>query len=219
MKKRIQIVPAILTKTKEDLVDTLKMLEPYVERAQIDIIDGLFANNRTNDDLSRIKTKLKLEVHLMVVDPLGYIEKYKNVAWMITLHYESFEEEEDLLKAISLVKKYKMKVGLAVGPLTSIYRIQDFVKKVDQILIMSVRPGFGGQNFIDTTFGRVSTIRALNPNIDVEVDGGVRLSLVKDIIASGANIIVAGKAITHHYDVELAINNFKSEVKKALVEL
>ena len=110
MKKRIQIVPAILTKTKEDLVDTLKMLEPYVERAQIDIIDGLFANNRTNDDLSRIKTKLKLEVHLMVVDPLRYIEKYKNVAWMITLHYESFEEEEDLLKAISLVKKYKMKV-------------------------------------------------------------------------------------------------------------
>jgi len=152
----------------------------------------------------------------MVEDPIKYIKKYKNIAWMIILHFESFETEEELAKAIALVKKYKIKIGLAINPTTGVYRIQEMIKDLDLVLIMSVRPGFGGQNFIPTAMGRISTVRALNPKVDVEVDGGVRLALVPDLVRAGCNVIVAGKAVTHQHDVGAAVKRFKESAKKAL---
>ncbi len=200
------IIPAILVKNKKEFANKIKMVQGLVSRVQVDIMDGKFVKNRTIQEIP--KTKLKYEVQLMVKDPKKYVEKYKNIAWMIIFHVESCSGKEEILSLIRLIRKYKVKVGIALNPKTKPERIKPYLDLVDLVLVMTVEPGFGGQRFVPNTLKKIRKIRGWS-SIDIEVDGGIKLGVARRVFSAGANVLVAGSSIFEKKDIKSAIEILK----------
>lgn len=200
------IVPSILVKNKKEFVNKTKRVQGIVSRAQIDIMDGKFVQNKTIQEIP--KTKLKYEVQLMVKDPVKYVEKYKDIAWMIIFHIESCNSREEILKLIKLIKKYKIKVGIALNPKTKPEKIRPYLDLVDLVLVMTVEPGFGGQRFIPSTLKKIKKIRGWS-DVDIEVDGGIKIGTARKVFLAGANVLVAGSSIFEKKEMKSAIEMLK----------
>lgn len=167
----------------------------------IDIMDGVFVPSISFGmcvvkSLRKIKD-IVFDVHLMVTEPIRYIEEFaKGGADIITVHLEACSDvKETLLK----IKECGCKVGLSVKPGTPVKEVMPYLGLIDMILVMCVEPGFGGQKYIEESTGRIREVRSMiinsGRNIDVEVDGGINLSNVEMIVNAGANVIVAGSAV------------------------
>jgi ribulose-phosphate 3-epimerase len=207
------IVPAILVKKKSDLVKKLRGAAPYCQRAQIDIIDGKFANNKTigSKSIKGIRTKLKQEIQLMVKDMDKYVDEFiKLKPWMIICHIESCKKPDELIKKI---KKAKIKVGLALNPKTPASKIKKYLKKIDLVLVMTVKPGFGGQKFIKKMLPKIKQIRKWDKNIDIEVDGGIKPGTACLAKKAGANVFVAGGAIYKAKSIKTGVQQLKNDVR------
>lgn len=207
------IVPAILVKTKKDLVRKLRSAAPYCQRVQIDIIDGKFAKNKTigPNSLKGVRTKLKQEIQLMVKDMDSYVDAFiKLKPWMIICHIESCKNTGKLIQKI---KKAKIKVGLALNPETSADKIRPFLKKIDLVLAMTVTPGFGGQKFIKKVLPKIKQIRKWDKNIDIEVDGGIKIGTACLASRAGANVFVAGGAIYKAKNIKTAIKQLRNDAR------
>jgi len=197
-KSRIEIEPALLCKTKKDFLTKLRRVEPYVNRVQYDIMDNQFVKNRTVQpkEFRGLKTKAKIECQLMVKDPLSYLSDCCRMgAWMIIFHYESLKKPWKITAMINQIRAHKRKVGIAINPETPATAIKPFLKLVDMALVMTVRPGFGGQKLITAALKKVRQIRKWAPRLDIEVDGGINRSTAASAVKAGANILVSGKAI------------------------
>ena len=142
-------------------------------------------------------TNQVVDAHLMITEPIRYVEEFvKSGADLITIHYEACE---DVMATITKIKELGVKVGISICPETPADVLDDYLEEVDMILVMTVHPGFGGQTLIPDCLGKVKEFReklnAKGLQTDIQVDGGIYTSNVREALDAGANIIVAGSAV------------------------
>ncbi len=207
----IEIVPAILVKTQEELEQRFKEVEPYVDRIQIDIMDGKFVPNKTiqPEDMKDFKTNLVKEAHLMVNDNEKYVEDFLNLGFdLIIVHYESCKDIPGIIKK---VKERGKKIALAINPPTPLLVIKDYLNDLDMVLIMTVNPGFSGQGFDSSVLSKIRELRGMKRDLDIEVDGGIKVGTVKLAAKAGANIFASCSGIYKFEDKKKAIEALKND--------
>lgn len=198
----IILAPSMLSADFKVLGEELKTIEEYgAKYVHYDVMDGMFVPSLSFGPaiLQSIRPASTLvhDVHLMIEEPIRYIEPFaKASADIITVHIEACS---DLDATIAKIKEFGCKVGVSVKPATPVSALEPYLDKIDMILIMSVEPGFGGQKFMPMALDKIAEARALvnekGLNIDIQVDGGIYTHNVEDVIKAGANIIVAGSAV------------------------
>ena len=206
----VKIAPSILSADFSKLgEEVVKLHNAGADFIHIDVMDGEFVPNITFGmpviKAIRNKTDKIFDVHLMINNPQRYIDDFIAAgADILTLHYES---ERHLDRAIQYIKSKGVKAAVALNPATPTMVLKDIIADLDMVLIMSVNPGFGGQKFIPYSLDKIKevkemSIKANNPNILIQVDGGVDKNNVKDVIEAGANVIVAGSAVFGDGNIE-----------------
>ncbi|MBQ1519253.1 MAG: ribulose-phosphate 3-epimerase [Ruminococcus sp.] len=192
-----------------------KMETSGIDMLHFDVMDGVFVNNITYGlsilDAVNKCTDMPLDVHLMIIDPLRYAERFANSgADIITFHIES---QSDTLETINAIKKAGAKVSLSVKPGTPVEKLYPYLPYLDMVLIMTVEPGFGGQSFIPETLDKVRKIREkiteLGLDTDVEVDGGINAETADHVIEAGANVLVSGSYLFNAPDMAQAASLIK----------
>ena len=217
--KKIQISPSILSADFSNLEKDIKKLETAgADMIHVDVMDGHFVPNITIGPpvikALRNKTSLPFDVHLMIDPVHKYIKDFANAgADIITIHPEA---TPNLQESIDEIRSFKKKVGISLNPDTKIDIVEDYLDKVDLILIMSVYPGFGGQKFISDVLEKIKNLKDLKDkkklNFDIEVDGGINFSNFKLVIDAGANVLVSGTTIfkENNGDIKKNIDFLKS---------
>ncbi|WP_066365071.1 ribulose-phosphate 3-epimerase [Neobacillus fumarioli] len=212
----VKIAPSILSadfsKLGEEILAVEKAGADYIH---VDVMDGHFVPNITIGPLivSAIRpiTKLPLDVHLMIENPIQYIEAFaKAGADYLTVHVEA---DRHLHRTIQKIKSLGVKAGVVLNPATPVDTIQHIIKDVDLVLLMSVNPGFGGQKFIPEVLNKIRQVKQMadekGASIEIEVDGGVNSETARKCIEAGANVLVAGSAIYDTEDYEKAISTIR----------
>ena len=205
------IAPSILSADFSALGTEIKNVEKSgADWIHVDVMDGHFVPNITIGPLVvrsiRPVTKLTLDVHLMIKEPEKYIESFvKAGSDIITFHSEI---EEDPREVVKLIRYYKKKVGISIKPKTDIKKIESLLSMVDMVLVMTVEPGFGGQDFIFDCLQKIEELRKIFKK-DIEVDGGINDMTARECIKSGANVLVAGNYIFGAKDYALAIKKLR----------
>lgn len=194
--------PSILAADFTRLGEEMKATEKYgAKYLHFDVMDGMFVPSISfgMPVLASIQgtTDQVMDVHLMIEEPIRYIEDFKKAgADFITVHLEACKDVKETLKSIHSAG---LKAGLSICPETPAEALEPYMKDVDMILVMSVHPGFGGQKFIPETLDKIRAIRKMAKSqeieMDIQVDGGIYLTNVKEVLDAGANIIVAGSAV------------------------
>ncbi|MCR5322823.1 MAG: ribulose-phosphate 3-epimerase [Lachnospiraceae bacterium] len=204
MDREIKLAPSILAadfmKLSEQIGECGKNGAKYLH---YDVMDGLFVPSLSFGlpVLSSIRkgTELFIDCHLMIVEPYRYIDEFaKAGADSITVHFEACAEH-GCMEVLKKIKACGIGCGLSVKPETPLVHILPYFNIVDMILLMSVEPGFGGQKFIPSTFEKLRQLEELRReggfSFDIEVDGGITLENVADVIDAGANVIVSGSSV------------------------
>ena len=196
------IAPSILAADFGNLQRDTEMINGSVaDWFHVDVMDGVFVPNISYgfpvmEAIKKHATK-PLDVHLMIVNPDAYIERFAEAgADIITVHYEACVH---LHRTVQAVKAAGCKAGVALNPHTPVAVLTDILVDLDLVLIMSVNPGFGGQRFIQNTYKKISALKAMamvvHPDLIIEVDGGVSLQNIGLLVEAGANALVAGSAV------------------------
>ena len=195
MSKKIIVAPSLLAADFSKLREEIQEVESYgAEYLHLDVMDGNFVPNISFGApvISSIRkhSNLVFDVHLMVENPDRFIKDIADAgADVITVHTEATKH---LNRTIQLIKSYGKKVGVALNPSTPLDVIKYDLKDIDMVLIMTVNPGFGGQAFIEGMLQKIKDLRSIDPNIDIQVDGGINDKTSKLVKEAGANILVAG---------------------------
>lgn len=203
-------VSILSTDNKKDYVK--KLNNTKADYIHIDVMDGLFVPD-TKFSIEEIKeinnvSNKKLDIHLMVEDPIIYIEKLHNMNINnITIHIEI---DKDIDNLIDKIHSLGYQARLAISPNTNVELLYPYLNKIEGILIMSVNPGKGGQEFMPNTLSRAGYIKKINNNLSLEIDGGVNNTNVDLIKDSGIDTIVVGSYITKNDDYLNRINNLIS---------
>lgn len=212
---KIIIAPSILTASFANLESTIKELEEAgADYLHLDIMDGSFVpqitfGSKIVSDIKKI-TSLPLDVHLMIVSPEKHIDDFaKAGADIISVHYEG---NIHLHKLIMQIKSHNVKAGIVLNPHTRVDVIEPLIDDIDNVLIMSVNPGFGGQKFITNSIKKIEDTKRLigQREIIISVDGGINLNTCCDVIKAGANLLVAGSAIIDSKDKKETIKQLRN---------
>lgn len=218
--KNTLIAPSVLAADFANLQRDIEMINTSeADWFHIDIMDGVFVPNISFGmpvlDAINKHAKKTIDVHLMIVDPDRYISTFKKLgADILTVHYEACTHLHRTLQAI---KAEGMKAGVALNPHTNVDLLEDIIKEIDLVCIMSVNPGFGGQSFIENTFSKVEKLKALinkkNATTLIEIDGGVTNNNAKQLADAGADVLVAGSYVFGAQDPIATIAGLKEITK------
>lgn len=197
-----QLAPSILAADFANLGSQMKETEKAgAQYLHFDVMDGMFVPSISfgMPVLSSIQhvTNQVLDAHLMVQEPIRYVEAFRDAgADIVTIHVEACQ---DVAGTIEKIHSCNMRAGLSICPETPVEAVEKLLPGIDMLLVMSVHPGFGGQKFIPESLERIRLARAMAEqqglSLDIQVDGGIYLSNVRDVLDAGANIIVAGSAV------------------------
>jgi ribulose-phosphate 3-epimerase len=211
------IAPSILSADFANLKKDIEMINnSEADWFHVDVMDGVFVPNISFGFpvIKKIKeyARKPLDVHLMIVEPDRYFERFKGVgADIISVHYEACQH---LHRSIQAIKSLELKAGVVLNPHASVHVLEDIVADVDLVMLMSVNPGFGGQKFIENTLVKIKRLKDLiektNSKALIEVDGGVNLSNAVDLIRAGADVLVAGNTVFASDDPVDTISKLKN---------
>lgn len=212
---KVIVSPSILSSDFANLGRDIRTIEKYgADWVHIDVMDGHFVPNITLGapvvkSIRKI-TQLPFDVHLMIENPKKYIKDFANAgADIITFHYEAVERK-DILDVVDYIKSFGIKAGLSIKPKTSVQEIVEYVSYLDLILIMTVEPGFGGQEFIPNCAQKIPVLKSLaDAKLIIQVDGGINAQTARVCTELGANSLVAGSYIFNSDDIGLAINSLR----------
>lgn len=194
----VKVSPSILSADFSNLGKAVKNLESAgADYIHMDVMDGSFVPQITFGAkmVASLKehTQLPLDVHLMIQKPIKHIESFAQAgADIITFHGEA---AEDIGAVIDKIRFYGKKAGISIKPRTPVSSIEKYLDLLDMVLVMTVEPGYGGQEMIPETLDKVSRLRQMRPGLDVEVDGGINEKTIHTALEAGANVIVAGSYV------------------------
>lgn len=204
----MKIVPALLTDNPAELKRMIMLAEGFCDLIQIDIMDGKFVPSKSisAQDMAAIKTPLKLEVHLMVEEPGGYLEPFKAAgAFRIVFHYES---KEDPAEVIAGIRALGLSPGIAINPETPLSEVERFFSDIDILLFLSVNPGFYGSRFIPAVCDKARALKDRKGALITAMDGGIKsdnILIIKDagvdLACVGSGIYGKGDAKQNYYDL------------------
>ena len=197
------IAPSILSADFSELKSDIQMVnESEADWFHVDIMDGVFVPNISFGmpvlkSINQYATKT-LDVHLMIVNPEKYIEKFAELGSdILTIHYEV--SKDTLVESLKSIKNNGMKAGVAINPDTDINLLEKYIQEIDLVCVMGVFPGFSGQTFIEATYERCKAVKELinkhKSSTLVEIDGGVTLDNAKKLIECGADVLVSGSHV------------------------
>jgi ribulose-phosphate 3-epimerase len=201
-RRSIKLAPSILAADFGHLAAQVEeAVKAGADRIHIDVMDGHFVPNISMGapivQSLRNLTALELETHLMISDPDFFLDEFVDAGSdSFLVHWEG---NNNLHRTLQRIKALGKRVGVVINPATPAFVLEEVVAQVDQVLVMTVNPGFGGQHFLHTTLPKVKRIRqmidAINPECDLELDGGIDPDTAPSGVAAGANVLVAGTAV------------------------
>ena len=217
----IKLSPSMLSIDFGKVAEQLKLIEnagtPYIH---LDVMDGVFVPN-ISFGIPVIKSVRKhsnmiFDAHLMIVEPEKYIEDFhKAGADIITIHVESTKYP---MEVIHQIKATGCKAGITLNPRTPVETLLPYLKEVDVIMVMTVEPGFGGQRFMESQLSKIKQLakwrKEMGLGYDIEVDGGITIDNVREVLEAGANVIVAGSAVFGKEDIAAAAKDFMDIFKE-----
>lgn len=203
------VIPAILEKTWEEIQDKVKRIKPFTNLVQLDVMDGVFVPNQTFNNTSQISTlDIDLELHLMIDKPSLFVQQWAlpNVKRII-FHYET---GGNISHVVEQVKQVGKEVGIAINPSTSSYDIREHLSDIDLMLVMGVDPGFSGQSFNKDVLEKIKEIKRIQPELLIQVDGGVNEYTGRLMVEAGADILAAASYIWDADDIGEAIKKLQA---------
>ena len=218
--KKVKLAPSILSADFAHLdIQVSEASKAGADYIHVDVMDGHFVPNITMGPLVvaslRACTDLPLDVHLMIEHPEQYIPQFVDSgADIITVHVEACTH---LHRVVQLIKEHGIKAGVSLNPSTPLVYLENIIQQVNMILIMSVNPGFGGQVFIPETLSKLTCLRSMlvdyNVNPEIEVDGGITINNAKEIVNAGGNILAIGSSIFKAEEgITQALQNFRTVI-------
>ena len=194
----IEIVPSILSADLGRLAEQVKEAEAAgADRIQVDVMDGHFVPNLTFGPLVveavRRATKLPIEAHLMVERPELFLEAFVKAG--ATLIEVQVEATTSLYRTVESIRELGAKAGVAINPATPIEDLREILPYIDLVNVMTVEPGFGGQRFIARSPEKIKRLRAMVPEMEIEVDGGIDARTAPLVVSAGATVLVAGSSV------------------------
>lgn len=216
-----ELTPGILEKNFEAIQEKISAVDTFVNAVHLDVMDGKFVSNSTFQEGTRLPdliTEAVIDVHLMVANPEEVIMQWSqpNVRRLI-IHEEVCGEKKNcppLLNTIQMIRDYEKEVGVALNPETPVTTIKQHLDSIDFVLIMTVNPGFGGQDFMPAPLAKITELRALKPSLKIGVDGGVNEQTISQVHTAGADLVVANSAIYKAASIPTAIEALKKLISK-----
>lgn len=215
---KILIAPSILSADFGKLNEEIVSVEQYADMLHVDIMDGHFVPNITFGApvVEKIRTKLPIDVHLMIEHPENFVEDFAKALekargkkpddCYITVHAEACPH---LHRVLQQIRALGVKPAVALNPASPLEMIEYVLDDVEMVLLMTVNPGFGGQKFIEGVLPKVRQLRAMKPGMHIQVDGGVNEKTARQVIAAGADILVAGSYVFGAVDRGKAIESLR----------
>ena len=218
----VKLAPSLLSADFADIANQIKIVEDAgADALHLDSMDGRFVPNFTwgpkiVGDLRKL-TKLTFDCHLMIVEPEKYVDDFRTAgADVITFHYEATPHAHRLLQYL---RSIGARAGIGINPGTPTSMLVDLIEECDQILVMSVNPGFGGQAFIERALVKIREVRSLcetrNPGCDIEVDGGIGTENIERAVEAGATMLIAGSSVYGAPDPAAAIREMRRRITAA----
>ena len=215
---KIKISASILSANLDRLQEEINEIEEHSDLLQVDVMDNKFVPNITPQAelLKKFNTKVPLDIHLMVKEPsekyiMSFIDANPNLKINnITVHQEACS---DLVKTLDFIRSNNIKAAVAINPKTPLDAIKDALDKVDMVLMMTVEPGFSGQKFIEDVLPKISQLRKIKPELDIEVDGGVNDKTAPLAVKAGANVLTVSSFIFKSEDKVKAIKDVLKSIE------
>lgn len=205
------IIPAVIAKTQQELDDIFDKIGTHAFLLQLDVMDGEFVPNNSLDfDFEVPVEKYAYEAHLMVQDPGEWVDRHHQKVETIIAHLEAVENPPKLIESI---KSRQRKAAFALNPETEIDAIRDFLPELDQVLVMTVHPGFYGSPFLPEVMEKIRALRELKPDLEIEVDGGITPDTIEMVDEAGANMFVSGSYLIRSDDIQERMNTLRDKLK------